>query len=81
MLSNYISQQLHKAKYKLLEDGTYFGEIPGIDGVWADNATLEDCRNELRDVLESWIVIKLQHQEAITDFDANPDSRDIKAYA
>ncbi len=81
MLSDYILRQLRKANYKLLEDGTYFGEIPGIDGVWADNATLEDCRNELRDVLESWIVVKLRHQEAIPDFDINPDSHDIKAYA
>lgn len=49
--------QLAKAKYKILEDGTYFGEIRGVSGVWANAKTLEKCREELRDVLESWVVL------------------------
>lgn len=28
MLTNYIGTAMHKATYELLEDGTFYGEIP-----------------------------------------------------
>jgi len=59
MLTNYISQKLAQARYKILEDGTYFGEIPGFQGVWASEKTLEKCREVLREVLEEWLILKL----------------------
>jgi len=66
MLSAYLAFQLAKAKYKMLEDGSYFGEIKGIRGVWANAKTLEKCRNELSDVLESWVVVTLASGEKIS---------------
>ena len=59
MLTNYIEKQLQKAHYKILKDGQYFGSISGIKGVWASAKTLEKCREELREVLEEWITLKL----------------------
>ena len=35
-LSTYIHRAMSKARYKLLEDGSYFGEISGFKGVWAE---------------------------------------------
>lgn len=58
MLTEYIAKKLRAAEYKLLKDGTYFGEIPGLHGVWANARKLEDCRQELRDVLESWLLLE-----------------------
>ncbi len=66
MISTYIALQLAKAKYKILEDKTYFGEIKGINGVWANAKTLEGCREELRDVLESWLVLSLSSGEKVS---------------
>jgi len=54
MISAFISEKLKFARYKLLKDGMYFGEIQGIKGVWAHAKNLEDCREELREVLEDW---------------------------
>ncbi len=68
MLSNFIKNHLMKVTYKLLKDKSYFGEIAGLEGVWANALNLEECRNELREVLESWIVLKLQHGESIPGF-------------
>ncbi len=60
MLSDYIAAAMRKAKYEILtDDGTYYGEIPGFQGVWADAETLEACRTELQEVLEEWIVLRL----------------------
>lgn len=60
MLSQYIQAALRKAKYEIIEDdGSFYGEIPGFQGVWANAATLEDCRNELAEVLEEWIFLNI----------------------
>ena len=57
MLTEYIVKKLNKAKYKILEDGSYFGEIPGLQGVWASEKSLEKCRETLQEVLEDWFVL------------------------
>lgn len=60
MLSRYIQTAMNQAKYKILaDDEGYYGEIPGFQGVWANAETLEDCRNELAEVLEEWIFLHL----------------------
>ena len=60
MLSEYLSGALRKARYEILaEDGSFYGEIPGFDGLYANAATLEDCREELREVLEEWILFRV----------------------
>jgi predicted RNase H-like HicB family nuclease len=60
MLMEYIKAAMHQAKYDILEDdGTFFGKIPGFQGVWANAATLEACRDELEEVLEGWIFLHL----------------------
>ena len=68
MLSEYISQKLSQARYKILDDGTFFGEIPGLQGVWANEKTLEKCRETLREVLEEWLILKLRDGDSIPDF-------------
>lgn len=68
MLTDYIQRQLARAKYKIVEDGSYFGEIPALRGVWASNATLEQCRAELQEVLEDWLVLKLRDRESVPGF-------------
>lgn len=35
MLTDYIIQKLSQPRYKILDDGNYFGEIPGLQGIWA----------------------------------------------
>ncbi len=60
MLNQYIQAALRQAKYEILaDDGSFYGEIPGFQGVYANAETLEDCRNELAEVLEEWIFLHL----------------------
>lgn len=60
MLTNYIRAAMHRAKYEILsDDGTFYGEIPGFDGVYANANTLEACREELEEVLEEWILFRI----------------------
>lgn len=60
MLTEYIQAAMHQAKYEILEeDVTFYGFIPECQGVWANEETLEDCRNELQSVLEDWILVRI----------------------
>jgi len=63
MLTSYIRAAMRKAKYEILpDDGTYYGEIPGFKGVYANARSLEACREELEDVLEEWILFRVSRR-------------------
>ncbi|MFO7665474.1 MAG: hypothetical protein R6V76_02510 [Desulfobacterales bacterium] len=60
MLTEYIQAALRHAKYEILpDDGSYYGEIPECNGVYANSNTLEGCREELREVLEEWVLFRI----------------------
>ena len=60
MLMSYIGAAMRRARYEILpDDGTFYGEIPGFDGVYANAASLEACREELGEVLEEWILFRV----------------------
>ena len=65
MLTDYINAAMTRAKYKIIDDGTYFGEVPRLQGVWANAKTLEICRQELQEVLEDWLIVKLRDGDDI----------------
>ena len=61
MLATYLDQAMELARYEIIEDeGAYWGEIPGLQGVWARHATLEGCRRELREALSDWMALRLR---------------------
>ena len=60
MLTSYIRAAMRRATYEILSDGSFYGELSGFQGVWASASALEDCREELQEVLEGWIVLGLQ---------------------
>jgi len=66
MLLTYIDAAMKKAKYEILEDDkSYYGEIPGFIGVYANSNNLENCRNQLREVLEEWILLRVSKNLAL----------------
>ena len=65
MLSEYIHSSMRRAKYEILSDGSFYGEIPGFQGVYANAATLEECRDQIQEVLEGWIVLGLRLGHAL----------------
>jgi predicted RNase H-like HicB family nuclease len=70
MLTGYIKAAMHRARYEILpEDGSFYGEIPGFDGVYANAPTLEACRDELEEVLEAWILLRVSRNLALPIID------------
>ena len=61
MLIEYIEEALKKARYEIIEDEEpYYGEIEELKGVWASGKTLEECRNNLKEVIEGWILVSIK---------------------
>ena len=63
ILTEYVSQGMAHAVYDKLDDGSFVGRIPPCTGVIAFGATLRECEDEVRSVLEDWVLVglKLRH--------------------
>jgi predicted RNase H-like HicB family nuclease len=70
MLLDYINAAMRQAKYEILpDDGTFYGEIPLFDGIYANADTLEACREELAEVLEEWILFRVSRNLPLPTID------------
>ena len=80
MIIEYINEALRLAKYEIIDDEEpYYGEIPGIQGVWASGRTLEECRQRLKDTLDEWIILSFNRGLPIPEI--NGINLNIKASA
>ena len=83
MLTNYIHHVMRHAHFELMENGQFYGSIPGFQGVWSEGTTLEACRDELIEVLEGWMIVRLRCGEDVPvmdDIDINLAGKEV-AYA
>ncbi|MBI2940771.1 MAG: type II toxin-antitoxin system HicB family antitoxin [Chloroflexi bacterium] len=69
MLTDYIRAAMSHAEYERLSDGSWYGHIAGLQGVWANSPTREECRREVQEVLEDWILVglRLGHSLPVVD--------------
>nr|WP_219904615.1 type II toxin-antitoxin system HicB family antitoxin [Stenomitos frigidus] len=73
---------MHKATYEFLQDSdaAFYGEIPDCPGVWSTGDTLEDCRENVQDALEGWLVLglRLGHTLPVIDgIDLNAPQQEV----
>jgi predicted RNase H-like HicB family nuclease len=59
VIRQYVETALRKARYEKLRDGTFYGEVPRLRGVLATGASLEACRDQLAEVVEEWILVRV----------------------
>ena len=69
MFNEYIEKAMQRAHYEQIEDGTCFGRITGFKGVWANKPTEQECRIELREVLEGWILLNIADHTPLPQID------------
>ena len=65
MIRQYVEEALRNARYDKLEDGTFYGEVQRLRGVVATGETLEECRNQLAEVIEEWVVVRVARGLAV----------------
>ena len=60
MLRDYIQVAMEHARYEILpDDGTFYAEIAECPGVYSNARTLEQCRKELEETLEEWVLFRV----------------------
>ena len=60
MLLQYIQAAMDSAHYEIIEDEEpFYGEIPMLPGVGASGKTLEECRRNLAEAIEDWILFSI----------------------
>ncbi|MCX5718592.1 MAG: type II toxin-antitoxin system HicB family antitoxin [Nitrospirae bacterium] len=61
MITEYIEEALKRARYEIINDEEpYYGEVEELKGVWATGKSLEECRNNLKEVIEGWILLSIK---------------------
>lgn len=71
MLTTYIQAAMKHAQYEILKDQTFYGEIVGFQGVYANADTLEMCREELQSALKGWIILGLKMDHPLPEVDGS----------
>ncbi|MFI5201882.1 MAG: type II toxin-antitoxin system HicB family antitoxin [Candidatus Kapaibacterium sp.] len=70
MIQEYIRAAMRHAKYEIIEDdGSFYGHIEECPGLWANEKTLEACREELESALEDWLLIGIAYHDEIPEID------------
>ncbi|MDQ1238221.1 MAG: hypothetical protein QG577_406 [Thermodesulfobacteriota bacterium] len=60
MLTEYLAGALEAAEYEIIEDEEpFYGQIQYLPGVWATGKSLEQCRHNLREALEDWVLFSV----------------------
>ena len=49
---------MKSATAKRLDDRTWFAEVEGLDGVWANEDSLQEAVDALPDVILDWAILK-----------------------
>jgi len=70
MLIEYVQSAMSHAKYEILKDQKkYYGEIPQCKGVYATARNLEECRRQLAEILEEWVLLRVYRHLKLPIFD------------
>jgi len=69
MIIDYVDRALRRANYEKLEDGTFVGEVAGLQGVIANAESLEACRDLLAEVVEGWVLFRVANGMEVPELD------------
>lgn len=59
MISMYVAEALRRAQYRIVDDGVFCATVAGLPGVIATGKTLEACRDQLAEVIEEWLLVRV----------------------
>lgn len=69
MIQTYIDTAMRQARYELIQDDEpYYGEVPELPGVWATGQTLEECRQNLLEAVDGWLLFQIDRGMPIPPF-------------
>lgn len=68
MLLQHIQTALEGAHYEIIQDDEpFYGEVPHLAGIWATGKTLDECRRNLAEATEDWVLFSVAKGLPIPD--------------
>lgn len=58
MISRYVDRALRTAHYSPIDEG-FCATVPALRGVIATGSTVEGCRDQLAEVIEEWVLLRV----------------------
>jgi predicted RNase H-like HicB family nuclease len=62
VILKYIERALERATYEPIEHGSFCATVKGLRGVIATGASIEACRQNLAEVVEEWVLVRVANQ-------------------
>jgi predicted RNase H-like HicB family nuclease len=59
MISRFVDRALRRARYRQVDGGTFCATVSGLRGVIATGPSLEACRDQLAEVVEEWVLVRV----------------------
>lgn len=69
ILTEYLERAMEHARVEQLDEASWHAEIPECDGVWAIAEDARKVSSALQQVLEEWMVIRLQRGQGLPPVD------------
>lgn len=66
-MSDYIAAALARATFEEFSDGTVYAQVPELRGVWANAGTEREAREELAEVAEEWVLLRVSQGLPVPD--------------
>ena len=63
LIERWVSEAMRRAMFEQLPDETWYGEVPGVRGAWANESTQETAEKELRESLTGWVILKIEDRD------------------
>ena len=69
MIRKYIAKALARARFATLEDGSVCATVPGLKGVLALGDDRRGCKEQLAEVVEEWVLVRVSQGLSIPKLD------------
>lgn len=60
LVQRYVLAVMQRAEVRELEDRTWYADVPEVSGPWGSGPTAADALEDLREVVEDWIELKIE---------------------
>jgi predicted RNase H-like HicB family nuclease len=60
LAAQYAEAAVRHARYEALDDDQWYADVVGLDGVWAEGGTVAEAEAQLREVIESWVLLAIE---------------------
>jgi predicted RNase H-like HicB family nuclease len=63
LFARYMKAAMRRVQVKQLQDDTWYLDLKGFPGVWANGESIKDASESLEEVLLDWLLLKIMDED------------------